>query len=123
MDEKGQVTFEALGAVFIILLAFITVLSQTNFRNEQISTLQASWQQRSECLLLASSMSMAYNSEDNSEMRIQLAYPAEIRNSTITFENYFCNFLGKNDGSADANITAGTVSIVKEGGVLSVENT
>lgn len=119
---KGQVTFEAMLAVLIMLLAFAVVAAQANMRSEQIVTLESSWQQRSECLLLASAISMADNSSDNSELNVELSYPAEIRNTTIAFENYFCNFLGGNDGSADANLTSGTVRIRKEGGNLNVQN-
>jgi len=117
--RNAQVSVEALTVVALMMLIIIFVLSTNTQRLEKITFIETTQAQEQECIKLQSAIALVQGTNDNSQIETNISFDANLNKNSIDFEDYYCEFPGQ---EINAELLKGNLRILKEEGVITVEN-
>lgn len=117
--QRGQAAVEILMSVALIVLIFMLVSWFVSTRQDDMNFVKAQYDSQRACSRLSFIISSVYSAKTNTEVKTAIETDANIVGNRIHIGNYSCQFLG---GAENANLNAGRIKVVNNGGTVILEN-
>ncbi|MFH1255849.1 MAG: hypothetical protein V1494_01020 [Candidatus Diapherotrites archaeon] len=119
MNGKAQISTEAIGAIAFVVLLLIVIGITVSDLNAQKDYIEQTTENQNECKKISETISLFTLGEGREQMTIWMGNTATVSSGSVTVGESYCHYFGE---AYDAILSAGSVRVYDENGVVKLEN-